>query len=214
MKEIIEIVFNASMFAFAAGSMITVGLGLALSQLIEPFKNIRMVVLSLISNFLVVPLFALGLVWVIPVSEGVRIGIILLSITGGAPFIPMIVATAKGRVGSAVGLMLLLLVTTIFYIPIIVPFVLPDAVISSADIAASLMYSMLIPLALALLVKAYFPTIASRVLPIFAQLTNVSIFLVIITLVYLYTEVIISAAHALPIATLFFIGSMAIGYFT
>ena len=214
MKEIFGIVFNVSMFAFVAGSMITMGLGLTVAQIIEPFKNIKMVVLSLISNFIIVPLFAYGIVWAIPVSEGVKIGIMLLSVSGGAPFIPMVVATAKGHVGSAVGLMLLLLIVTIFFMPIVVPLIFSGASVSAWDIAQSLMYSMLIPLVLALLFRARFENIAKRILPIFAKLTTLSILILLIALVYLYAKVIMSAITALPIILLFFLGAMSIGYMT
>ena len=214
MKEIFEIAFNVSMFAFVAGSMITMGLGLTVAQIIEPFKNIKMVVLSLVSNFIIVPLFAYGIVWAIPVSEGVKIGIMLLSVTGGAPFIPMVVAVAKGRVGGAVGLMLLLLIVTIFFMPIVVPLIFPGASVSAWDIAKSLMFSMLIPLVLALLFRTRFESIAKRILPVFAKLTNLSILILLIALGYLYTDVIMSAVNVLPIILLFFLGAMAIGYIT
>ena len=214
MKEIFEIIFNLSMFAFVACSMVTIGLGITLSELIEPFKNTKMVVLSLISNFVLVPIFALGMVWAIPVSEGVRIGIILLSLSGGAPFIPMIVAIAKGRIGDAVGLMVLLVIVTIFYMPIVVPILLPGVTVSSWDIAKSLIYSMLIPLLLAIFVKARYSDIAARIQPLFEKLTNIMLFVLIVAMTYLYAKIIISAATALLITLLFFLGAMAIGYFT
>ena len=214
MKEIFEMIFNLSMFAFVACSMVTIGLGITLSELIEPFKNTKMVVLSLISNFVIVPLFALGIVWAIPVSEGVRIGIILLSLSGGAPFIPMIVVIAKGHIGGAVGLMVLLLIVTIFYMPIVTPLLLPGVAVSSWDIAKSLIFSMLIPLLLALFVKARYSSIAARIQPLFSKLTNIMLLVLLVALVYLYTEIIISSVSALLITLLFFLGAMAIGYFT
>ena len=214
MKELSEIILNVFMFAFVAGAMITSGLGLTISQIIEPFKNLKMVILSVIANFVIVPLFAFGIVWVLPVSEGVRIGIILLSVGGGAPFLPKIVETAKGRVGGAVGLMLLLLIVTIFFMPIVVPLIVSDASVSSWNIAKSLIFSMLIPLVLALFVKARFSDIAVRIQPFAAKLTNITIVVLVIIVVYLYAKVIVSNARVLPIILLFFLGAMAIGYFT
>ena len=214
MKEIIEILFKVFMFAFVSGSMITLGLGLTTSQLIEPFKNIKMVILSIIANFVIVPLFALGMVWVLPVSEGVRIGILLLSIGGGAPFIPKIVETAKGNIAGAVGLMLLLLILTMFFMPLVVPLMFPGASVSSWSIARLLFFSMLIPLALALFIKARFPDIATRLQPFFEKLTNFTILVLIIIVAYIYTKVIVSNASVLPVIFIFFLGAMGIGYFT
>ena len=214
MKELFEIIFNVSMFAFVAGSMVTLGLGLTVEQIIEPFKSIKMVTLTLIANFIVVPLFAFALVSLIPVSEGVRAGILLLALCGGAPFIPTIVETAKGYVAGAIGLMLLLLIVTIFYMPVVAPFMFPGASVSSWDIAKSLMFSMLIPLAVAIFVKTYFSEIAARIQPVSAKITNIFILILIVMVVVLYTDLIISNVSALPVILLFFLGSMAIGYFT
>ncbi len=214
MKEIFEIAFNISIFTLVAGSMVTMGLSLTVSQIVEPFKNIRMVILSLIANFLIVPLFAFGIVWLLPVSEGVRIGIILVSLGGGAPFIPMVVKTAKGRVAGAIGLMLLLLIVTIVFMPIAVPLIFSGTSVSSSAIAKSLIFSMLIPLLLALFVRAYFSDIAVRIQPFASIITNVGILVSVIAMVFLYTKTITSNISVLPVIILFFLGSMAIGYLT
>ena len=214
MAETIGIIFNLFIFAFIVGSMITLGLGLTIPQIIEPFKNLKMVILSVIANFVAVPLFALGLVWMLPVSEGVRIGILLLSIGGGAPFIPKIVETAKGNIAAAVGLMLLLLVVTMLFMPLIVPLMFPGAAVSSWDIAKLLSYSTLIPLANALFFSARFSDIAKRIQLYFAKFTNFTVMVLVILVVYLYTKVIVSNVNVLIVIILFFLGAMAIGCFT
>jgi len=214
MKEIFDIVFNVSVVIFVAGSMIALGLTLTVSQIIASFKNTKLIILALISNFVIVPLFALGLLWVLPVSEGVRIGIILLALGGGAPFIPKIVEMAKGNMAGGIGLMLLLLIATIFYMPIITPLILTDATVSSWDIAKSLIFTMLIPLALALFIKARFSGIAARIQPFISKLTNISILVILVAILVLYTKTIITNASVLPVILIFFIGAMAIGYLT
>ncbi len=214
MTELFEMIFSVSMLVFVAGSMVTLGLGLTIPQIIEPFKNIKMVALTLIANFIVVPLFAFALVWLVPVSEGVRTGILLLALGGGAPFIPTIVETAKGYVAGAIGLMLLLLVVTIFYMPVVAPFIFSGASVSSWDIARSLIFTMLIPLTVALFVKARYPDVAAGIRPVSEKITKLSVLFLVITVVVLYTDLIISNASVLLVILLFFLGSMAIGYFT
>lgn len=214
MKEIFEIVFIVAMNTLVAGSMITIGLSLTVSQIIEPFKNVRMVVLSLIANFLLVPLFAFAIVSLLPVSEGMKIGIILLSFSGGAPFIPMLVKRAKAPVASGIGLMLLLLIVTIFLLPVVVPIIFSGIAVSSMAIAQTLIFTMLIPLLTALFIRAYFQNIAQRIQPFSAIVTNIAAVILVITVAYLYTQMIISNIHILPIILLFFLGCLAIGYIT
>ena len=212
MKEMFVIVFNLSMLGFVSGSMLTLGLGLTIAQIIAPFKKIRIVIRALIANFILVPVFALGLVNWFPVSDGVRIGIILVSLGGGAPFIPLIVAKARGDVAGAVGLMVLLLVATLCFMPLVVPLMLSGVSVSAWDIAQSLMAIMLAPLIIALFMRARFPVFAQRIQPYAARLTNMSILILIIAVLFLYTDIIISSADILPIILLFFLGAMFIGY--
>ncbi|MCK5354084.1 MAG: hypothetical protein KAJ63_03125, partial [Methyloprofundus sp.] len=141
-----------------------------------------------------------------------RIGIILVSLGGGAPFIPLIVAKARGDVAGAVGLMVLLLVATLCFMPLVVPLMLSGVPVSAWDIAQSLMAIMLAPLIIALFMRARFPVFAQRIQPYAARLTNMSILILIIAVLFLYTDIIISSADILPIILLFFLGAMFIGY--
>lgn len=214
MQETFQIVFNISMLFFVSGSMITLGLGLTMAQIFEPFKNITKVILVLIANFVLVPLLAFSIVQWLPVPEGVKIGLILLSLGGGAPFIPMVVAVAKGNIGSSVGIMVLLLVVTIFFMPIAVPIMLPGVSVSSWDIAKLLVSMMLIPLVLALFIKARFSAFAERIVPFVAKLTSLATLILVVSVLYLYTETIIASVSVLPVILLFFSGAAFIGYLT
>lgn len=214
MNEILEMVFDISMSILVAGSMVTMGLGLTVAQILAPFKNVRIVLLALLANFLIIPLFAFSIISLLPVSEGVRIGLILLALSGGASFIPIIVKKAKGPVASAIGLMLLLLIVTIIIMPLIVPIIFSGAALNSQAIAQSLLLTMLIPLLAALAIRAYFPNIAVRIQPISAIVTNSAALILVASAVFLYAKTIIANIDVLPVILLFFLGSTAIGYFT
>jgi len=212
MNETFALVFSFSMPAFVIFSMITMGLGLTVTQIIEPFKNVNMVILSLIANFVVVPLFVFAIITLIPVTEGVRIGLILLALCGGAPFIPMIVSMAKSQVGSGVGLMLLLVIATIFLMPLAIPILFTGASVSPWSIAQSLIFTVLIPLLIGLLIKGYFVTFAANLQKLTALLTNLLVLTLVVAMLVLYSEIIISNIMVLPIIFLFFLGSMGVGY--
>ena len=80
MKEM-EILFRVSVLVFVIGGMLATGLSLSIWHILAPLKNTKRVVLSLVANFVLVPVIVYGIVTVIPVSEGVRIGLILLSLS-------------------------------------------------------------------------------------------------------------------------------------
>ncbi len=182
MKEILQTTFNISVLVFVVGSMLSMGLSLTIKQIVEPLKNVRLVIFSVLANFVVIPAFIYAMLLFLPVSEGERIGLILLSLSAGAPFLPKLAEIAKGNIAFSIGLMLLLMVVTIFFLPFVLPLLLSGATVSSWAIAKSLIVMMLLPLIIALWIRAKFEKAAGRMQPIFTQLTNIALLLITVTL--------------------------------
>ena len=63
-------------------SMLAMGLSLTMAQILQPLKNVRLVVLALLANFVLVPLLAYLLTLIIPLEQSLRIGLIVLSTAG------------------------------------------------------------------------------------------------------------------------------------
>ena len=92
---------------FIVTSMLGMGFSLTVPQIIAPLKNTRLLVLSLVANFVIVPILVLLIVRVLPLSEGLQIGLILVGLAAGAPFLPKLVQVAKGDMAFTAGLMVL-----------------------------------------------------------------------------------------------------------
>ena len=103
------------------------------------------------------------------------IGLLLLGMAGGAPFLPKLAQIAKGDLAFAVGLMVLLMVITVDYVPIVLPMLLPGVPVNPAQIARSLVLLMLLTLGGALAVKANRPNIAAKIKPIFDKASDLSL---------------------------------------
>jgi BASS family bile acid:Na+ symporter len=86
---------------------------------------------------------------------------------------------AKGNLAFAVGLMVLLMVITVGYLPVALPLLLPGVSVNPMQIARSLFLLMLLPLAATLAVKAKFPDAAGRAKPLLDRLSNLSLILLI-----------------------------------
>ena len=71
--------------------------------------------------------------------------------------------------------LVLLMVITVGYIPIVLPALLPGTSVNPAQIARSLVLLMLLPLGGALAVNAYRPRLAARVKPPLDQIANISL---------------------------------------
>ena len=62
------------MLVFVLSSMLATGLGLTVSEIITPLRNVRLVVLSLLASFVLMPLTALGLARLLQLDEPLGVG--------------------------------------------------------------------------------------------------------------------------------------------
>src|SRR5512139_3493641 len=104
---------------FIVTSMLGMGMSLTMAQILQPLKNGRLVALALLANFVLVPLLAYIITLVIPLDQSLQIGLIVLATAAGAPFLPKLVQGARGDIAFGVGLMVLLMVVSIIYIPVV-----------------------------------------------------------------------------------------------
>src|SRR5262249_3883861 len=163
--EILQMLTSVAMLSFVLSSMLAMGLSLTVSQIVTPLRSVRLVSLSLLANFVLMPLAALGLAKVLRLQEPLGIGLLLLGTAGGAPFLPKLAQVAKGNLAFAVGLMVLLMVITVAYLPLVLPLFLPGVTVNPMKIAQSLFLLMLLPLAVALGVNAKAPFFSPRLKP-------------------------------------------------
>jgi bile acid:Na+ symporter, BASS family len=76
----------------------------------------------------------------------------------------------------------LLMVITVGYLPVVMPLLLPGVSVNPMQIARSLFLLMLLPLAVALGVRAKFPVAAARAKPALDKTSNLSLILLIVLL--------------------------------
>jgi BASS family bile acid:Na+ symporter len=211
--EFFQALAGISGVLFVITSMLAMGLSLSMVQILQPLKNLRLVLLALVANFLLVPLLAYAITLVIPLDQSLQIGLIVLATAAGAPFLPKLVQGAKGNVAFSVGLMVLLMVVTIIYIPIVLPLLLAGVQVNPWDIAQSLIVLMLIPLAIGLLIKSHSPESAVRWQPVMNKISGLAILILLVVGLGLNISNILSLIGTGGILALliFIVGSLAIG---
>ena len=168
---------------FVVSSMLSVGLGLNVGQITAPLRNLRLVAMSLLANFVLMPVGAVVLARALRLVEPLAVGLLLLGVAAGAPFLPKLAQIAKGNLAFAVALMVLLTVITVAYLPLVLPLFLLGVSVNPAKIGVSLVLLMLLPLAGALVVNAKLPAAAARVKPVVDRLSTLGLVLVVLLLV-------------------------------
>ena len=181
--ELIQKAVPFAMLAFVLSSMVAMGLGLTVAQILAPLRDTRLVVLSLLANFVLMPLGALALASVLRLDPPLGVGLLILGLAAGAPFLPKLAQLAKGHLAFAVGAMVLLMVVTVGYLPLVLPLFLPGVSVDPVTIARSLFLLMLLPLALALAVRARFPVMAARSKSVLDRVSTLSLILLTLLIV-------------------------------
>lgn len=214
MTEVLATLAQLSVLVFVIGSMFSLGLSLTMKQIIDPLRNARMVILALVANFVLVPILAYLLALLFNLDESLRIGLILLSTAAGAPFLPKLVDVAKGNIAFSVGLMVLLMIVTIIYLPLVLPLLLGDVQVNPWDIAQSLIVMMLIPLAVGLFIKARYENAADKIQPTFGMASNIALLtLTVLGLVLNFNGMIaLVGTFGILAGVIFILASLVIGY--
>lgn len=160
LSEILSVITQVGMLLFVVGGMAAMGLGLTVSRIATPLRDVRMVLLLLLVNFVVVPAAAIAAARLLPMEQDAATAVVLVGCLAGAPFLPKLAQLAKGDVALGVGSMVLLMVVTVGYAPIVVPLVIPGVTVDPLAVAQSLVLFMLIPLGIGLLIRSRLPELA------------------------------------------------------
>lgn len=214
LNEFFTALAQLSGLVFVVSSMLAMGLSLTIPQITQPLKNVRLVALALLANFVLVPLLAYGLLYLIPLEQSLQVGLIVLATAAGAPFLPKLTQVAKGDVALSVGLMVLLMVVSIIYIPIVLPLLLTGVSVNPWDIAQSLIVLMLLPLAVGLWIKSHLPETADHYQPLMNKLSSLAILVLMVVGLGLNISNILNLIGTLGILTLilFVAGTLAVGF--
>jgi bile acid:Na+ symporter, BASS family len=198
---------------FVATAMLSLGLDLTVGQIVQPLRNRRLVTVSLIANVVVVPLVALGLASVIPMDRALRIGFLLYAFTAGSEAGPKLAQLARGNAAFAMGVLVLLIVMTVVFVPMAVSVVVPDAQVARGKLLLKLLAVVVLPAGIGLYIKARHGALATRLSAIMHRVSTTLLFVVFVQLVYVnFDEVVAVQASALLAGLLLFAIAFVAGY--
>lgn len=180
--EILSKIVPIAMLTFVLSSMLSMGLNLTVAQILAPLRNYRLIVLALLANFVLMPLAAFGIAKLLRLDEPLAIALLLLGTASGAPFLPLLARISKGNLAFSVGLMVLLMVVTVGYMPLVLPLFLEGVSVDPLKIGQSLVFLMMVPLAIGLLVKARLNGLATKVQPSLGKVSILSLASLIVLL--------------------------------
>jgi BASS family bile acid:Na+ symporter len=185
MAELLRNIEKLSVLLFLVSSMLAMGLTLTPRAITAPLRDARLVLLALGLNFVVAPALAWAVTRVIPPDPSHAIGLLLLGGAAGAPFLPKVVAIARGDPAVSAALVVLLTLGTILFIPFVLPLMIPGLHADAWSLARPLVLFILLPLVLGMIVKGAASTLAARAAPMLAGIGNGALLLLFVLLIAL-----------------------------
>jgi BASS family bile acid:Na+ symporter len=205
---------NVAVLVFSVSSMLSVGFGFTPQDLIRPLQDVGKLSRALIANFMAVPTLAYVIGQALGLAVPLAVGLMLLGMAAGAPFLIKLTEVADHDIGSAARLLVLLLPLTVIYLPLMVPLVVPGATVSVNAVGTPLLLSMLLPLAIGVLTRTWFPQAARRLQPTMGMVATIALLVLIaFTLVVNFQQIIgLLGTGGILAAALLIIGAFAIGF--
>jgi BASS family bile acid:Na+ symporter len=172
-----------AMLTFVVSSMLAVGLSLTVREIVTPLRNGKLLTLAVLANFVLMPLAAVLIARVLRLEQPLGVALLILGAAAGAPFLPKLASVAEGNLAFSVGLMVLLMVLTVGYMPVVMPLLLQGVEVDPTKIARSLVLLMLVPLLFGLAVRALAATVADRAGPVLNRVSSASLALMMVLMV-------------------------------
>jgi predicted Na+-dependent transporter len=164
--EIMLLAANLGAMIFIIVSMVTLGLSTTVSQVLAPLRDKNLISRAILANFILVPVLAYLLVTGLHLPAGIALGLILVGTAAGSPFLARANQIPADKRELAGGLGILLTIFSVFYIPIIVPFLVPgESKIDPVLLFITFVIIILIPLFIALYLRSGREEKVARVLP-------------------------------------------------
>lgn len=170
MQDLLKI----SLFIFMAGNLLDMGLRLDPRDALRGLRNPRFVAYTLFWGFVAGPAVAFAISRIMPLAPPYAMGLILMGMAPGAPFLPMIIAKAEGDLGYTAAFMLLSAVATVIFMPVAVPLMIDGLSVGAWAIAKPLVLVIFLPLATGMLLLRLAPGLAARLQPLVKKVTGLA----------------------------------------
>ena len=158
-------VTNLLIVAALMAVMLSMGLKVKFAEVVASARQVRLIVLGVLANFVLVPLVTVSLLYWFGANPMVSAGFLILAVCPGAPVGPPFTAIARGNVSCAIGLMVILAGLSAILAPALLTALLAqlspdsDLHIDYLAIVRTLLLSQMLPLGIGLGIHHWSPRV-------------------------------------------------------
>jgi BASS family bile acid:Na+ symporter len=167
----------------------------------EPLRNRRLVIKSVLISGLAVPLVAIALTQALAMEQALATGLIVYALAAGTEGGPKFVQLVKGSTAFAFGLL------------VAINLAIPGAEVSVGEVVVKLLLLVALPIAVGMVVNARVADLAARISPGVHRLSMIFLAILFFLVIYVNIDAIVSLQWtALLAGLLLFAISYVIGY--
>ena len=150
--------------------MLYIGLSVSVSDVVNTVKNWRLAARGILANYVLFPALTIGLLLLFQAPPLVAVGFMILAVCPAGPYGAAYTAIAKGNVGTAAGLMIILAGLSPLLSPALLRLLVPlvsggeTAQVDVTRVAVTLLLGQVLPLLAGLAVHQWRPQVAARLL--------------------------------------------------
>src|SRR5678809_752947 len=199
---------------FVICTMLNVGLTQKPSAIAGHLKNWPFVLKILAANFIFAPLVMMGALYLVPFDPQLKAGLMIFGLGAGAPFLIKLTQTAEHDLALGAAVMMVLMVVTVPYVPLVLPLVLSGVSVNAMAIARALLLQMLLPIVVGMLAAQLLPGLSKKLQPLVGTVGNISMYaMVVATLVGYFPNLLqIIGTGAFLVGLLFVATAFGFGY--
>lgn len=164
---------------FVFCTMFNVGMTQKLQQIVQYYKEWRFFVRMLLANFILVPAAMLFLLSLVHFDRSLQIGLMIFSLTAGAPFLIKLTQNSKHDIALGASLLLLLIVGTVVFVPVLLPLFIPGLQVDAGSMALNLAKSLILPIAIGMVLAYVLPPFARKIQPWIAKIGNYALYVLL-----------------------------------
>jgi BASS family bile acid:Na+ symporter len=199
---------------FVICTMLNVGLTQKPSAIAKHLKNWPFVLKMLAANFIFAPLLMIGALYLVPFNPALKAGLLIFSLGAGAPFLIKLTQTAEHDLALGAAVMMVLMIVTVPYVPLVLPQVLSGVSVNPLAIARALLLQMLLPIGVGMLAAQLLPGLSKKLQPLVGGVGNIAMYAMLVaTLVGYFPNLLqIIGTGAFLVGLLFVAAAFGLGY--
>ncbi len=200
--QFMQTMYQPVVFGFVVSNLFVMGLQAEMPKVIAALKDKRSTALILVWGWVLGPAVGLLIVWVLPLAEPFALCLLICSMAPCAPFLPPMVAKARGDISYAAAFVPLTAVGTVLFIPLMAPLLIEGVTISMSALAKSLAVTLFMPLAIGAAIRHYAETVTTKIFPAVKGITALITLFTIFNLGWLYGPEMLATAGSFALLSM------------